>query len=160
MIIVTYDVLALPAEELGARQPSKHGRTLWNMLFTKYNGRICVLADGIPKDKYPIVTEWLKREGYKAGSIDFSQDTGLDNRLDRVRAIYAGMGRVDWYIDVDPKMVALTLKEGIPSLLVSVPYIARPEWNQDKEIKQWDSLIEEIDGQALLKAERSWTEIE
>jgi hypothetical protein len=70
------------------------------------------------------------------------------------------MGRVDWYIDIDPKMVALTLKEGIPSLLVSVPYVARPEWNQDKEIKQWDSLIEEIDGQAILKAERNWTDIE
>lgn len=156
MIVITFDVLALEGEELGARQPINEGRKLWNMMFSQYQGRICVLATGIKPDKTPILMEWLKREGYRAGSIDLTDETSADAKLERVRSIQAGYGRVEWFVDNDPSTIAKTLHEGIASLLVSVPRIGRPEWVESKTIRGWDELSREIDSQALAKAERGW----
>jgi hypothetical protein len=156
MIILSFDVLAHEGEELGARQPIAENRILWNMLFNQYQGRICVLAMGIDKHKTPILMEWLKREGYKAGSLDITYETSTDAKLERIRAIQAGIGRVSWFIDSDPSAVARAIHEGIPSLLVSVPSIARPEWLTGRTIRGWDELSQEISAQALAKAERAW----
>ena len=45
MIIVTFDVIANRAKDIGSSQPNNHGRRLWAMMFGTYNGRICLLAD-------------------------------------------------------------------------------------------------------------------
>jgi hypothetical protein len=156
MIVMTLDVLAHPSEELGARQPSVEGRKIWNMMFPMYEGRICVLAHGIEDSKTPILMEWLKREGYKAGSIDLTYETTTDAKLERVRSIQAGYGRIDWFVDTDPSTVARVIHEGIASLLVSIPSSPRPEWVEKRTIKAWNELTEEIDRQTLVKAERSW----
>lgn len=158
MIIVTFDVLAHTGEELGARQPIAESRKLWNMMFQQYQGRICVLATGIDKNATPILMEWLKREGYKAGSLDITYEKSTDSKLDRIRALQAGIGRVDWYIDNDPSTVAKAIHEGIPSLLVSVPSVARPEWTDGRTIRGWDELSREIEAQALARAERTWND--
>ena len=141
---MTLDVLAYPGEELGARQPIPEGRRLWNMFFPMYEGRICVLM------------EWLKREGYKAGSIDLTDEKTPDAKLERVRGIQAGYGRVDWLLDTDPSTIAKAIHEGIASLLVSVPSVPRPEWISGRAIRGWDELSKELDAQALAKAEREW----
>jgi len=156
MVVITFDVLAQEGAELGARQPLIEGKKIWNMLFSAYEGRICVLATGIENNKTPILMEWLKREGYRAGSIDLTYETSADAKLERIRSIQAGYGRVEWFVDNDPSTIAKTLHEGIASLLVSSPRIARPEWTDGRVIKGWDELSKEINAQALAKAERVW----
>ncbi len=158
MIVIGFDVLAYQGEELGARQPTKEGRTLWNMMFSMYEGRICVLAHGIEDKKTPILMEWLKREGYKAGAIDLTYETSPDAKLERIRSIQAGYGRIDWFVDTDPATVAKSIHEGITSLLVSIPSIPRPEWVGGRTIRGWDELSRELDAQALAKAERHWND--
>jgi hypothetical protein len=158
VIVIGFDVLAYQGEELGARQPTKEGRTLWNMMFSMYEGRICVLAHGIEDKKTPILMEWLKREGYKAGAIDLTYETSPDAKLERIRSIQAGYGRIDWFVDTDPATVAKSIHEGITSLLVSIPSIPRPEWVGGRTIRGWDELSRELDAQALAKAERHWND--
>lgn len=156
MIVVTLDVLAHAGEELGARQPIPEARRLWEMMFSQYQGRICVLATGVDKNKTPILMEWLKRENYKAGMLDLTHETTTDAKLERVRAIQAGVGRVDWFLDTDPSTVSRVIHEGIASLLVSIPSISRPEWTDGRVVRGWDELSRELDAQALAKAERAW----
>ena len=158
MIVVTFDVIAHRSEELGASQPSKHGRKLWNLFFNAYNGRICLLVNDVAKHQHQLVMEWLKRENYKPGSIDFHWEKGSENRLDRVRALHAAHTNIDWYIDTDPEAVSKVLKDGIPTLLVSVPFTIRPEWEEPRTNIAWDKLSNELENQALKKAEREWTE--
>lgn len=156
MIVITLDVLAYPAEDLGARQPTSEGRRLWEMLFNKYMGRICVLATGVNKDKTPILLEWLKREGYKAGTVDITDETSPDAKLERVRSIHAGYGRLEWFIDTDPATIKRVIHDGVATLLVSVPSVPRPEWVSARTVRAWDELSEEIHAQALARAERDW----
>jgi hypothetical protein len=156
MIVVTFDVLAHQGEELGSRQPIPEARRLWGMMFSQYQGRICVLATGVDKNKTPILMEWLKRENYKAGMLDLTDETNTDAKLERVRAIQAGVGRIDWFLDTDPSTVSRVIHEGIASLLVSIPSISRPEWTDGRVVRGWDELSREIDAQALAKAEKAW----
>lgn len=156
MIVVAFDVLAQAGDELGARKPVNEARKLWNMLFQQYHGRICVLATGVDKDKTPILLEWLKREGFKAGSVDITHERTADAKLDRIRAVQAGFGRVEWYVDIDPTTVTKAIHEGIPALLVSIPDIVRPEWVSGRDVRGWDELSQELEAQALARAERAW----
>jgi hypothetical protein len=156
MIVVTLDVLAHVGKDIGARQPVTESRKLWNMLFSQYQGRICVLATGIDKHQTPLLMEWLKRENYKAGMLDLTHETTTDAKLERVRAVQAGVGRIEWFLDTDPSTIAKVIHEGISCLLVSVPSIPRPEWVDAKKIRGWEELSKELDAQALAKAERSW----
>jgi hypothetical protein len=100
--------------------------------------------------------EWLKRENYKAGMLDLTDETNTDAKLERVRAIQAGVGRIDWFLDTDPSTVSRVIHEGIASLLVSIPSISRPEWTDGRVVRGWDELSREIDAQALAKAEKAW----
>lgn len=158
MIVITYEVIANRHVNIGSSQPSKHGRRLWNLFFGAYNGRICVLINNIEKPHYEIAMEWLKRENFKPGSIDFHWEKGSENRLDRVRALHAIHSKIDWYIDNDAESIAKVLKDGIPTLMVSTPFTIRPEWEEDRVIVGWDKLSEELNNQALKKAEREWKE--
>lgn len=158
MIVVSFDVIANRAEEIGSSQPNNNGRKLWTALFSMYNGRICLLVDGVEKHEQQLVAEWLKKENYKPGSIDFHWERGPDVRLDRVRAIHAAHTKIDWYIDTDPSTVAKVIKDGIPTLLVTVPYIVRPEWDEPRRIVAWDEVANAVETQALKKAERTWRE--
>lgn len=163
MIIITLDALALPADDLGARQPRAETRRLWNALFPYYHGRLIVLADGIPKEGRngeTILLEWLKREGYKATLVDMSTESGSETKHDRVVGLNSVYGKIHWFIDVDPETVAKVARYGIPTLLVTVPDTVRPEWSTGREMKGWDVLVEEIESQELAKKERSWGEIE
>lgn len=156
MLVFSFDALAAPNEELGARQPIPEGRRLWNIFAGAYNGRIAVLATGISNT--PVLLEWLKKEGFKASTVDLIEDSSSQAKIDRVLSLNAVYGKIDWYIDIDPMAVAGVLRSGIASLLVSIPHTIRPEWVDGRKVKGWDTLVEEIDRQALAKAERTWNE--
>ena len=156
MVIFSFDVLAAPNEELGARQPIPEGRRIWNAFASTYNGRIVVCATGVTNP--PILLEWLKREGFKASSVDIADTSTSQTKIDRVMSLNAVYGRIDWYIDVDPHAVAGVLKSGIPTLLVSVPHTVRPEWVDGRTVRGWDTLVQEIESQSLAKAEKEWND--
>jgi hypothetical protein len=158
MIIVNFYVIAHRSKEIGSSQPRKEGRKLWNIMFSAYNGRICILIDGANTEHRKLIEEWLKKESFKAGFVDYTYDTGPDAKLDKIRSIYAAFQRVDWYIDIDPVIVAKVMKEGVPALLMAVPDTLRPEWDNGRKTAQWDTLITEMEQQALRKAERTWRE--
>lgn len=157
MLIISFDVLALPSltsEELGARQPSPEGRRLWNSLFESYNGRIVVFAAGVENQEACL--QWLKREGFKASAVDMIADTHLDTKVERIEVLHALYGKITWYIDVDPHVIAKVSRNGIPTLLVTVPHVVRPEWSEQRVKKGWDAVVQEIESQHLARAERTW----
>lgn len=162
MIIITLNALALPADDLGARQPRSETRRLWNALFPYYHGRIVVIADGIARDGMQgenILLGWLKREGFKASSVDMSEGVGSEVVYDRVVALSSVYGKIHWFIDTDPEAVAKVARYGIPTLLVTIPDTVRPEWKEGRTIKGWDTLVEEINNQELAKKERVWGDV-
>jgi hypothetical protein len=156
MLIFSFDVIAAPNEELGARQPIPEGRRLWNIFAGSYNGRIAVLGAGISNSQ--IFMEWLKREGFKASTVDVIDQTSAQAKVDRVTSLNAVYGNINWYIDTDPAAVAGVMHIGIPTLLVTVPYTVRPEWVDKRQVKGWDTLVNEIESQTLAKAERTWND--
>ena len=161
MLIVSFDVLALPSavsDEIGARQPIPEGRRLWNSLFTSYNGRMMVFAAGV--SNYDGCLQWLKREGFKASTVDVIADTHVDTKVERIEVLHALYGKVTWYIDVDPNVVAKVSRNGIPTLLVTVPHVVRPEWSEQREKKGWEAVVQEIEAQQLARAERTWNDHE
>ena len=156
MIIFSFDVLAAPNEELGARQPIAEGRRLWNIFAGAYNGRIAVCATGVTNT--PILLEWLKREGFKASTVGVIESDTSQTKVDRVMSMNAVYGRIDWYIDVDPSAIAGVAHSGISTLLVTIPHTIRPEWVDGRKVKGWDTLVSEIESQTLAKAERTWND--
>lgn len=156
MILINFDAIASHGIELGARVPRKEMRRLWGALNAGYNNKLAVMATGITNT--PILLEWLKREGYKASTVDIVEETTVDVKLDRVASFNAVYGKITWYIDIDPIAVAKVAHMGIPTLLLTVPDTIRPEWTEDKVLKGWDVIVEEIESQALAKAERTWRE--
>lgn len=156
MIVFSFDVIAAPNEELGARQPIPEGCRLWSMLATTYNGRIAILGAGITN--IPVFTEWLKKGNFKASTVDVTDQTSAQAKIDRVASLNAVYGKIDWYVDTDPSAVAGVMHMGIPTLLVTVPHTVRPEWVDGRKIKGWDTLVNEIESQTLAKAERTWND--
>lgn len=157
MIIFNFDVLARPADSLPLRQPDVDGRALWGMMFEKYMGRICVVSNNLyERDQFE---EWLKREQYKASVYEFLDESDPFRTAEKVHRIGSSFGKINWYVDNDPRVCAETLKLGICTLMVAAPYILRPEWDTGRKIKNWGSLVDEMDSQALKKAERSWREL-
>ena len=137
MIFITLNALAGPAETLGARQPRPETRRLWNALFPYYHGRMVIIADGIAHEGMngtEVLTTWLKKEGFKAASVDIIGETGAEYIYDRVMSLSSVFGTPHWFIDNDPETVAKVMKYGIPTLLVSVPHTIRPEWSEGREI--------------------------
>lgn len=157
MLVMHLDVLALPGESAATRQPSLEGRRLWNILFPAFSGRMVVLADSGANEE--LLLSWLKREGYKPSMVHIAKELWMDGsnpRADAVWDISAVFGKVSWYVDVDPETCAYTIAKGIPTLLVAVPTISRPEWREPKAVRGWDAITQEIDQQQRIRAEREW----
>lgn len=157
MIVFHLDVLASQSERLITRVPSMEGRRLWNTFFDQYKGRIVLVAD--EGTDLEILKEWLKRERFKPSLIHVANDLHLHKHTPRAGAVWwvnSNLGKITWYIDTDPVCCAAALSMGVPSLVVAVPTVIRPEWDERPDIRPWDSLVEELDAQALRKSEREW----
>ncbi len=157
MIVVNFDVLAFPSGAVGARQPTVDGRRLWNVLFSAFNGRMLVFGAGI--DEPEMCATWLKRENYKASTVDTIVEDDPDSKYKRIDALRSVYGKITWYIDVDPHTISKAVRGGIPTMLVTIPHVVRPEWTTEKNHKGWDSLVSEIETQRLAWAERNWEDV-
>lgn len=161
MIVVHFDVVSQPHEEVMQRQPSPEGRRLWNVFFDVFYGRMIMLVDSDIDEQQ--AANWLRRERFKPSLVYAAKDFALDGSTpcaDAVWNISAELGKVDWYLDANPETCALTLSKGIPTLLVAVPHVSRPEWAAPRQIRGWDTLSEELDRQALMRADRTWGDVE
>lgn len=154
MIVFNFDVLARPADSLVTRQPDTNGRAIWGAMFDKYMGRILLVCN----EQYDraLFTDWLKREQFKASMIDFIDHVDPVLKAETIHRLGSAAGRIEWYVDNDPRVCAETLKLGVPTLVVAAPYIVRPEWDTGRKIKEWVNLVDEMDTQALKAAERTW----
>ena len=162
MIFITLDALSIPAENLGERQPRPETKRLWNALFPFYHGRLMVFAQGIKRDGMQgeqVLLEWLKREGFKASYVDIVEATDTNTKVDRVISLSSVYGLPHWFIDTDPEAIARVAHHGIPTLLATIPTIIRPEWVDGRQIKAWDTLVEEINSQKLAQNEREWGDV-
>jgi hypothetical protein len=157
VIVFNFSVLARPAENLSLRQPDSDGRALWGAMFDKYMGRMIVVCDEV-YDRTQFM-DWLKREQFKASMLDFLDEVDPVLKAEKVHRIGSAAGKINWYVDNDARACAETIKLGIPTIVAVSPYIVRPEWDTGRKIKEWGSLVDEIDTQALKAAERSWRDV-
>ena len=160
MIIITMDTLALPSDHVNTRKPSVEGRGLWNMLFQQYHSSIVLIAD--ERDDKDHVEHWLKSEGYKPSMIDYSKDSTPREKVRRACQLRNAFGTLRWFVDIDPYSAQLALEDGLPTLIAVTPSVPRVEWRSDraKGNTPWDTLVEEIDRQRIMRAEANWGEIE
>lgn len=160
MILVHFDVLALPSETLITRQPSPEGRRLWNTLWDYYQGRIVLTVS--ENTDVSVLAEWLKKEGYKPSVIhpapDFHRSESTP-RADAIWQVHSSMGSVEWYIDTDADTCARAVRMGIPTLLVAIPVFQRPEWHEPEGFRGWDVVVSELEAQAIKKSERNWRDL-
>lgn len=156
MLLFNFDVISRPADSLGERQPNSHGRYIWNLFHEKEMGRICLIVN--KEYDRQLFEAWLKREAFKAAMYEFVEFEDPALRAERIHTIAAIFGRAQWYVDNDPRVCAETLRLGIPTLLVASPHVIRPEWSGTKSTKPWDTLIEELDDQAMQQSIKNWGE--
>ncbi len=156
MILFNFSVLARPADSIALRQPDSQGLYIWRMMHDQSVGRICLVVN----EDYSkmIIEDWLKKEGIKPSFYEMLDEPDPVLRAEKVHRIGAVFGKPEWYVDNDPRTCAETLKLGIPTLLIASPYLVRPEWSNMKVIREWGSLVEEMDNQALKAAEKTWRE--
>jgi hypothetical protein len=157
MIIITFDVIALPGHNVALRQPSVEGLRLWNTIQTAYRSQTVLLA--VDNPSLELLTHWLKTGNYKPSVIDISRDAGALAKRERLQALQAAYGRATWYVDTDPDAVAYAVHEGIPSLLLATPQVDQPDWGVEKTMKSWSKITDELESQALIRAETTWKEL-
>ena len=80
-------------------------------------------------------------------------------KAEKVHRLQGLHGKVtDWYFDVDVRTCALTIARGIPTMVVGIPYVVRPEWDTGQGQRSWSALVEEVDRQAYMKAKKTWAD--
>ena len=154
MIIFNFDVLAQPHKDVALRHPTVEGASLWRMFFEHYMGRIVLVVNEDYKDEH--LEHWLKMNGYKPAIIEMMGTRDPSLKADKVQLLMSTTGRLDWYLDIDPNTAKETMSRGIPTLLVALPYIVRPEWSGEQTTRQWGEITAEIDRQAIMKADKTW----
>ena len=132
---------------------------LWKALHEQNLGRIAlVIDDRVPVDQ---LENWLKLYNIRAAMYEILDSRDPVIKGEKVHRMLGSMGRPnDWYIDVDADTAAQTLARGIPTILLAVPYVVRPEWAAARTNRPWGTLVDEIDKQAIMRAERDWNEPE
>lgn len=159
MIVFNFDVLARPNVEFGARVPDPEGMYLWRTLHEATVGQMgVVVTEDIPDNK--VLEAWLKINGIKAIMYDVLGTREPRMCAESVARILAAAGGRSMYFDTHAPTIAETYSAGIPSLLVCQPFVVRPEWSTQKVMRGWDSLVEEIDRQAIARSEKNWRELE
>lgn len=157
MIVVNFDVLALPASEMVQRVPRRTGMTLWAILHESLNGRLAVVADEC--DDTEILEHWMKVNGIKAAVYDVLHITDPAIKAEKVFALASapGSSMTNWYVDIDPETIKHCMALGMTSLLVADPDIVRPEWGDlSAPPRSWDALVKEVSEQKIARAERHW----
>lgn len=161
MIVLSFDVLAFPGPELGARVPDPDGMKLWRMFHAQNRGAVGLVYkdDLYDERKKEIFEEWLKRESVKAS---FYEAVGTDITIQEAKIHHLSTlyGRADWYVDSDVTLCTNLVKRGVRCFVYANPQIIMPEWHESRSVRPWESLMNEMDRQAEMLSERAWGEME
>jgi len=155
MILFTIDALAYPpldGASHASRQPNPDTKKLWHALYAQYHGKMILM---VPEDvEYAAMVTWAKAEGFKYSQIDVFDRPGPEGMRDRVRDLNAVYGKIDWFIDTNPKTIKLVMQDAIPCLMPTLPAFIRPEWRDDgpRQRQVWDDLVREVEVQSLYRA--------
>ena len=158
MIVFNFNVLAQPAQEFGSRVPDRDGILLWRSLHESQVGRLAVVVDDAPSNE--MLEHWLKLNQIKAVMYEIIGTTEPKVKAEIVARIMAASGSRGMYLDTDPATVSNTMKEGLPSILVCQPFVIRQEWSSPKQMRSWDTLVTEVEQQALARSEKNWGEFD
>lgn len=127
------------------------------MLHEQTLGRMAIVVDeAVERD---VLEHWLKVHNVKAALYEVLESDDPDMKAEKIQRLATSMGRSDWYVDNDAATCARTLHLGIPTLLACAPYVVRPEWNNTKVHRPWSELVEEVDRQAVMRAEKTWGDL-
>ena len=157
MILMNFNVLAHPNDELGARVPDADGMKLWRTFHAYNRGQVgLVLNEDTLKDSRKEIFEtWLQRESIKASFYE-TVGENVDIRFDRIHRLSTAFGRADWYVDSDVELCTRLVKAGVKCFVYANPSIILPEWHETRVARPWDELAAELDRQAELVNTRNW----
>lgn len=145
-----------PSRPFLSMTPLPEGLALMRALGSVY--RIAVTTS---RPERAHVVEWLALHGLESTYSYVVERRAVEAGLDDVAlaerhlAHLRGMGfSVDLWIDSLPDVLAMCIGKGVPGLLFAHPVYGRHEWRPDVEtgVKPWDTLVEEMERQSLLKA--------
>ena len=116
-------------------------------------GRVVVLTE-MPRD---MAEGWMAMNHLDDFDDLIDVTAGVDPAENlRIRQIHhaRSRGRVDYYIDADPRMIEEALRLGVCSLMFVSPEYRRPEFMPDagNGIRPWDDIVAETTRQMAMKA--------
>lgn len=137
MIVLAFDVVALPGPELGARAPSPQGLALLNLLIDREFSNVTILCDA---SFNKIVELWMIRAGLGKVPLERGVLAHTDEVLTSLDRLY---GRLEWYIDVDPDRINQARSMGFPSLLMYNPTVEH--WGMTPKTEgTWSDTLAEV----------------
>lgn len=117
-----------------------------------------MVVDDAPSNE--MLEHWLKLNQIKAVMYEIIGTREPKVKAEVVARIMAASGSRGMYLDTDPETVANTMKDGLSSLLVCQPFVVRQEWASPKQMRSWDTLVTEVEQQALARSEKNWGEFD
>lgn len=152
--IVSMEGVLVEGPDLKSSPPTKNGRVFYEALKSQY--QILLLSTDPSQE---LARSWLKREHISGFGSVFCRPSNtilspVDWKAAKIREMQAEGWPVMLYVDADPAAVKAAFLEGVPTALITTPRYSRPEWRPDSErnIKPWDSLVDTIEEEHLLKA--------
>lgn len=148
---MSLSVLRTPASET----PSQLGTLIYYSL--REHCRIVLTADGDASDKL-VDGHWLGVYGFNAHqlvSYPAHYEEIKPSRLHQIRRLQSsGFGGDLIAVETNPAIVEELLYNGIPSMLVIEPQYFSPRHRPDfaGEKKSWDSMVDEVERQNIMKA--------
>lgn len=152
--IICLEGVLVEGTDLKASPPTKTGRGIHEAFKSQY--QILLLSTD---PSHELARAWLKREYISGFGTVFCRPENtilspVDWKVSKIREMQAEGWPVMLFVDADPTAIRAALLEGVPTALITTPRYSRPEWRPDSErnIKPWDSLVDTIEEENLLKA--------
>jgi hypothetical protein len=115
--------------------------------------RVVLVSRQDPQDISKVL-HWLKAHGFEGhfrlvfDSSDSDPERGLEDLVQDLRR----SGSIALAVESDPHRGSLWLRQGVPTVVISVPYYRRPEHTPGfrSQATPWDEMVIELDRQAGL----------
>ena len=151
--VITVEGVLSETDNLRSSPPTKLGRDFFNSLKAAY--RIVLLSN---QPDNGAARAWLKKEGFKGFAMVLCYPvstlpslTGW--KVNQVREMLGDGWDIAMVIDTDEHVHQAVLQEGVPSILVSYPRMARPGKLPETPgpLRSWDQITATVEEQNLLE---------
>jgi hypothetical protein len=152
IIVITIEGVLSETDDLLSSPPTKEGRDLYNALKGPY--RVILFSNG---DDHAVAKEWLKKEGFKGYAMLLCYPlaalalTGW--KISQVRMMLGDGWDIAMVIDTDRQVHQAMLDEGVASVLVSYPGMARPGRLPESPgpLRPWDEIAATVEERNMLQ---------